>query len=99
MSQESDNNGLHLVNQKGFYPYNYMSNLEKFRGQLGSKEKFNSLLTDKNINGKEYEHFLHSWNKFEKKTMKDYHDFYLKRDILLVADVFKKLGNNSLKEL
>ena len=74
MSQESDNNGLHLVNQKGFYPY-------------------------KNINGKEYEHFLHCWNKFEKKTMKDYHDFYLKRDILLIADVFKKLGNNSLKEL
>ena len=31
--------------------------------------------------------------------MKDYHDLYLKRDILLIADVFKKLGSNSLKEL
>ena len=99
MSQESDNSVLDLVNQKGFYPYNYMGNLQKFKGQLGSKEKFNSLLIDKNINGKEYEHFLYSWNKFEKKVMKDYHDLYLKRDILLIADVFKKLGNNSLKEL
>ena len=25
------------------------------------------------------------------KTMKDYHDFYLKCDVLLLADVFKNL--------
>ena len=30
------------------------------------------------------------------KTMKDYHDLYLKCDILLLA-VFKKFRNNSLK--
>ena len=31
------------------------------------------------------------------KTMKDYHDLYLKCDGLLLADVFEKLRNNSLK--
>ena len=31
------------------------------------------------------------------KTMKDYHDLYLKYDILLLADVFEKFRNNSLK--
>ena len=31
------------------------------------------------------------------KTMKDYHDLYLKCDILLLADVFEKFRNNSLK--
>ena len=31
------------------------------------------------------------------KTMKDYHDLYLKCDVLLLTDVFEKFGNNSLK--
>ena len=30
-------------------------------------------------------------------AMKDYHDLYLKCDVLLLADVFEKFGNNSLK--
>ena len=29
--------------------------------------------------------------------MKDYHDFYLKCDVLLLADVFEKFRNNDLK--
>ena len=37
------------------------------------------------------------WNKSEMKTMKDYHDFYLKCDVLLLADVFEKLRNNNPK--
>ena len=31
------------------------------------------------------------------KTMKDYHDLYLKCEVLLIADVFKKFRSNSLK--
>ena len=31
------------------------------------------------------------------KKMKDYHDLYLKCDVLLLADVFEKFKNNSLK--
>ena len=31
------------------------------------------------------------------KTVKVYHDLYLKCDILLLADVFKKFRNNTLK--
>ena len=31
------------------------------------------------------------------KTMKDYQDLYLKFDILLLANVFEKFRNNSLK--
>ena len=96
MSQEFDNNVLDLVKQIGLYPYEYMSNFEKFK-ELPNKETFYSSLTGKKISDKEYKHGLNVLNKFEVKTMKYYHDLYLKCDILLLADVFEKLRNNSLK--
>ena len=45
----------------------------------------------KKVSDKEYEHFLKVWNKFEMKTMKDYHDLYLTCDVLLLEDFFKKI--------
>ena len=41
LSQEFDNNVLEdLVKQKGFYLYGYMSDFEKFKEELPSREKF-----------------------------------------------------------
>ena len=51
-----------------------MSNFEKFKEKLSSKEKFYSSLTGRKITDKEYEHILNVWNKFEIKTMKFYPD-------------------------
>ena len=47
LSQEFDNNVLDLVKQKGFYPYEYMSDFGKFKEKLPSKENFYSSLTGK----------------------------------------------------
>ena len=33
------------------------------------------------------------------KAVHDYHDLYLKRDVLLLANAFEKLRNNSLKNM
>ena len=74
-----------------------MSDLQKLKEKLPSEENFYSSLTGKKISSKEYEHILNVWNKFEMKTMKDFHDLYLKCDVLLLADVFEKFRNNSLK--
>ena len=75
-----------------------MSDFEKFKENLSRKEKLSSSLIGKNISNKEYEHHaLNVWNKFEMKTMKDYHGWYLKCDALLIADVFEKCKNKSLK--
>ena len=70
LSQEFDNNVLDLVKQKGFYPYEYISDFEKFKEEIPSKKKFHILLIDRNIRDKEYEHVLNVWNKFEMKTIK-----------------------------
>ena len=37
------------------------------------------------------------WDKFEIKNMGDYHDHYLKKDVLLLADVFEKFIDTCLK--
>ena len=74
-----------------------MSNFEKFKEELPSKERFHSSLTGKKISGKEYENVLKVWNKSEMKTMKGYHNLYLECDVLLLADVFQKFKNNSLQ--
>ena len=92
LSQEFDNNVLDLVKQKGFYSYKYMSDFEKFEEELPSKEIFYSSLTNRKTTDKEYEHVFTVLNKFEMKTIKDYHD-------LLLADVFEKFRTNSLKSM
>ena len=56
LSQEFDNSILHLVKRKGFYPYNNMSDFQKCKEELPSKEKFYRLFTDRKISDKEYEH-------------------------------------------
>ena len=94
MSQEFDSKVLDLVKQKGFYPYEYMNNFGKFREKFPSKEKLYSLLTGKNISDKEYVHVRKVWEKFKMKMkveMKNYQDFYLKYDGLLLGDVSKNL--------
>ena len=72
LSQEFDNNILDLVQQKVFYPYEYMTDFKRFKEQLPSKEKLYSSLTGQKISNKEYDHILKVWNKFEMTTIKNY---------------------------
>ena len=37
------------------------------------------------------------WNEFNMKYMSDCHDHYLKKDVLLLADIFEKFINTCLK--
>ena len=61
-------------------------------------EEFYSYLTNRKISDKEYQYFLKIWDKFEMKTMEDYHGLYLKWYRLLLADVFEEFWNNSLNQ-
>ena len=95
-SQEFDNNVLDLVKQNAFYPYEYMTDFEKFKEELPSKEKFYSSLTDRKTTGN-MNMLLTFEKKFEMKATEGYHDLFLKCDVLLSADVFEKFRNNSFK--
>jgi len=56
---------------------------------LPPQEAFYSSLTETSIDDEAYEHALQMWHKFGCKTFKDYHDLYLKLDVMLLADVFE----------
>ena len=55
----------------------------------------------KKLNGdttdEEYLTCIKIWNKFNMNNIDDYHDYYLKEDVLLLADVFEKFINTCLK--
>ena len=88
--QEFNKEQFKLMKQKGVYPYDFMDNFEKFNNtQLPSKDEFYSILNNENITDKQYEHAQNVWNTFQFKNMGEYHDLYLKSDILLLVDVFE----------
>ena len=61
---------LDLFKQKGFYLCEYMSDFQKFKEKLPSKEKFYILSTNRKVSDKEHEHVVNVWKKFETKTVK-----------------------------
>ena len=87
-----------IVTRKGCYPYDYASSIDILQEtKLPSKELFYSKLYDEHISDEDYQHTLKIWKSFNCKTLKDYHDLYLKSDVLLLADVFENFRKTCLK--
>ena len=88
---------LKIVKQKGVYPYKYMDSFKKFsENKLPDRCKFFSSLKDKCISEKDHLKVNNIWNVFRMNTMANYHDLYLKTDVLLLADVFEEFINTCL---
>ena len=60
----------------------------KTAGYIPTKNEFYSKLSDERISITDYKHAQTIWTTFNCKTMADYHDLYLKTDVLILADVF-----------
>ena len=88
---------LDLMARKGVYPYDYMDSFDKFNEKLPTKEDFYSILNDEHISNEDYKHAQNVWNTFSLKNMGEYHDLYLKTDIILLADVFENFRNTCLE--
>ena len=67
-----------------------MDSFNKFKEKgLPSIENFYSKLTCEDITNSDYNHAKKVWEEFKCETMGDYHDLYLKSDVLILADVFE----------
>ena len=107
--EEFASENLELLKQKGDYPYEYMNSFERFNeeklparkyfysstkdGKIGDDGK----ISDSHISGKDYLTCEKTWGKFEMKHMGDYHDHYLKMDVLLLVNVYEKFIDACLK--
>ena len=81
---------LKLLLRKGVFPYDDFDSFDKLNEtKLPPKEAFYSLLNDEHITEDDYKHAKKVWETFNMKTMREYHDLYLKSDVLLLADVFE----------
>jgi hypothetical protein len=84
---------------KGIFPYDYFTHAGVFSEiSLPPREMFLSSLNDKNITEREYQCAIDTWNKFSCETFGDYHDLYLRLDVLLLTDIFEQFRTTSLKE-
>ena len=88
---------LALMKEKGVYPYDYMDSEAKFsQTQLPQKGDFYSLLTNEEISESEYAHAQKVWETFGIENMGQYHDLYLRSDVLLPADIFQNFREINL---
>jgi len=79
-----------LLLRKGVFPYDWFDSFEKLNEtKLPPKEEFYSKLNNSEISDSDYEHAQKVWKQFGMKTFREYHDLYLKTDVLLLADVFE----------
>ena len=87
-----------LISRKGVYPYDYMDSLIKFSEEKRPpKENFFNRLNETHISDEDYDHARNVWEKFGLKNMGEYHDLYLKSDLLLLADVFEEFRSVCLE--
>lgn len=90
---------IKLLLRKGIYPYEYIDSVNKLNDNiLPSIDKFYSKLYDQTVNNEEYEYANKIWKEFNCKNLRDYHELYLKTDVLLLAQIFNDFRNRSLKE-
>ena len=86
-----------LLTRKGVYPYDYVSSIDKLKEtKLPPEEAFYSKLYEE-ISEEDFQHALNVWNTFNCLTLQDYHDLYVKSDVLLLADVFENFRKTCLK--
>ena len=94
---EGDLNRFVLSLQKGIFPYEYMDSWEKFNETaFPPKKDFYSNINLEHISDENYVNAQKVWDVFKIKNLGDYHDLYVKIDILLLSDICENFRNMCL---
>ena len=85
-------NGFKRFNEKKLSTRKYF-----YRSTKDAKNGDDGQISDGHISVKDYLTCEKIWDKSNMTNMGDYHDDYLKKDVLFMADVFEKFIDTSLK--
>ena len=87
-----------LLTRKGVCPYEYINSWDRFEEtQLPPISAFYSNLNMSSIREEDYQHAQPVWKEFGIHNLGDYHDLYLRMDVVLLANVLEAFRDNSLK--
>ena len=87
-----------LLTRKGVYPYEYVNSWDQFNEtQLPPIDVFYSNLNMSLISEEDYQHAQRVWKEFGIRDLGDYHDIYLRTDVVLLANVFEAFRDTCLR--
>ena len=87
-----------LLTRKGVYPYEYVNSWDQFNEtQLPPISAFHSNLNMSSISEEDYQHAQRVWKEFGIRDLGDYHDLYLRTDVVLLANVFEAFRDTCLR--
>ena len=87
-----------LLTRKGAYPYEYVNSWDRFNEtQLPPIDPFYSNLNMSSISEEDYQHAQRVWKEFGIHNLGDYHDLYLRTDVVLLANVYEAFRDTCLR--
>ena len=87
-----------LLTRKGVYPYEYINSWDRFEEtQLPPISAFYSNLNMSSIREEDYQHAQRVWKEFGIHNLGDYHNLYLRKDGVLLANVYEGFRDTCLK--
>ena len=94
----NDDEKFKLINEKGFYPYEFVDCIDKLDTpiHLIKREHFNSKLMLSKLSDADWKHIQNVIEKLDIKTLREWHDLYLKIDVYGLVDVFEYYRNLSM---
>ena len=87
-----------LLTRKGTYSYEYVNSWDRFEEtQLPPIDAFYSNLNMSSISEKNYQYAQRVWEEFGIHNLGDYHDLYLRTDVVLLANVYEAFKDTCLR--
>ena len=79
-----------LLTRKGVYPYEYINSWDRFEEiQVPPINTFYSNLNMSSISEDNYQRVQKVWDEFGIRNLGDYHNLYLRTDVILLANVYE----------